>query len=169
MPADHLAVPKCAKARGELYSEVLMEAVLTLRVQLRHPNAEIARNAAESILDLERTRMRHGKSISGVKQPELPYDGPLEPMMNSNNTPNNLDDDGSAGTTDVPAVLASLSEMELIDFREIVDKIQAHFQRTVQAVPEREATVAMYARLAAEDGFEMLSMQAQELHRRTDL
>ena len=65
--------------------------------------------------------------------------------------------------------MASFSEVELVEFREIVDKIQAHFHRTGQAVPERDVTVAMYARLVAEDGFEMLSMQAQKLHKRKDL
>ncbi len=60
-------LPKGESARGQLWSDVVFEALLTLRNQLTSRNDAIAAAAANSILELERTRMRHDKCVAGSR------------------------------------------------------------------------------------------------------
>lgn len=58
-------LPKSSRERGELWSDAVLHAVLTLRKHLTHQDVAIAMSAANSILELERTRIRHGRNVAG--------------------------------------------------------------------------------------------------------
>ena len=60
-------LPECEHERGRLWNDAVLEAVLALRNQLGSCNEEIVAAAANSILELERTRMRHDKAVSGTR------------------------------------------------------------------------------------------------------
>jgi len=60
-------LPDCERERGRLWNDAVLEAVLALRNQLGSNNEEIVAAAANSILELERTRMRHDKTVSGTR------------------------------------------------------------------------------------------------------
>ena len=62
-------VPATPLARQAAYAEAVMAAVLTLQTQLRHPDAKVAHAAAVAIVDLEKTRLRHGEPVAGTHQP----------------------------------------------------------------------------------------------------
>lgn len=64
-PATLPELPKTARERGFLWSDVVFQAVMALQKQLTHQNADIAAAAANSILELERTRMRHSTHVAG--------------------------------------------------------------------------------------------------------
>ena len=66
-PPLKTALPECERERGRLWNDVVLEAVLALRNQLGSRNEEIVAAAANSILELERTRMRHDKTVSGTR------------------------------------------------------------------------------------------------------
>ena len=75
-------VPVTAAARQAAYAEAVLAAVLTLQTQLRHPDAKIARDAAIAIVDLEKTRLRHGEPVAGTHAPAAVLEplGNLEPL-----------------------------------------------------------------------------------------
>ncbi len=58
-------LPKTARERGKLWSDIVFQAVLALKHQLRSTDAHIVNAAAGAILELERTRMRHAKNLAG--------------------------------------------------------------------------------------------------------
>ena len=58
-------LPKSARERGKLWSDTVFQAILALKAQLRSPDAHIVMAAANSILEMERTRMRHTKNLAG--------------------------------------------------------------------------------------------------------
>ncbi len=58
-------LPKTARERGFLWSDAVFQAVLALQKQLTHPNSAIVAAAANSILGLEETRLRHGRDVAG--------------------------------------------------------------------------------------------------------
>lgn len=60
-------LPDCEHERGQLWNDAVLEAVLALQKQLGSRNEEIVAAAANSILELERTRMRHDKTVSGTR------------------------------------------------------------------------------------------------------
>ena len=66
-PASKLALPQGERARGQLWSDAVFEAVQALRIQLHSRSEPIAAAAANSILELERTRMRHDKCLAGSR------------------------------------------------------------------------------------------------------
>ena len=66
-PLSRPVLPKGERARGQLWSDVVFEAVLALRNQLSSRNDTVAAAAANSILEMERTRMRHAKQIAGSR------------------------------------------------------------------------------------------------------
>ena len=70
--APKLALPQGERARGQLWSDAVFEAVQALRIQLHSRSEPIAAAAANSILELERTRMRHDKLISGTDKSVVP-------------------------------------------------------------------------------------------------
>ena len=64
-PPATFPLPATAHGRGRLWSDAVFEAVLTLKNQLASRNEAVAAAAANSILELERTRMRHDKTVAG--------------------------------------------------------------------------------------------------------
>jgi hypothetical protein len=80
--ATHLDTPA---DRSRVWSDALFAAVAALQDQLSHPNAEIVREAATLLIDLEKTRLRHDRPLSGTAEctphppcavdPELPAAG----------------------------------------------------------------------------------------------
>ena len=66
-PIARPSLPKGERARGQLWSDVVFEAVLALRNQLTSRSESVAAAAANSILELERTRMRHAKPLAGSR------------------------------------------------------------------------------------------------------
>ena len=76
-PAELPALPQSARERGRLWSDTVFQAVLALKKQLTHRDADIVAAAANSILELERTRMRHGTQVAGseeVSEAQLEYE-----------------------------------------------------------------------------------------------
>ena len=67
VPPLKTALPECERERGRLWNDAVLEAVLALQNQLGSKNEEIVAAAANSILELERTRMRHDKTVSGTR------------------------------------------------------------------------------------------------------
>ena len=70
-------LPTTDVERGQLWSDVVFEAVLALRNQLGSHNETISAGAASTILELERTRMRHDKNVAGSRMKPLG----LEPIL----------------------------------------------------------------------------------------
>lgn len=66
-PATRPVLPQGERARGQLWNDVVFDAILALRNQLTSRNETIAAAAANSILELERTRMRHNKCVAGSR------------------------------------------------------------------------------------------------------
>ncbi len=64
-PAELPQLPASARERGRLWSDTVFQAVAALRLQLTHRDTAVVAAAANSILELERTRMRHGKLVAG--------------------------------------------------------------------------------------------------------
>ena len=64
-------LPECERERGRLWNDAVLEAVLALQNQLGSRNEEIVAAAANSILELERTRMRHDKTVSGTRDDRM--------------------------------------------------------------------------------------------------
>ncbi len=76
-PAELPLLPASARERGQLWSDTVFQAVAALRRQLTHTDTMIVAAAANSILELERTRMRHGKLVAGsevVSTAQLEYE-----------------------------------------------------------------------------------------------
>ncbi len=65
-------LPTSESGRKELWGDTVLEAVMALREQLNSRNEQIVAAAANSILELERTRMRHDKLVSGTDAPMAP-------------------------------------------------------------------------------------------------
>ena len=64
-PATKPALPKSERGRGQLWSDVVFDAVLALHGQLKSRSETVVAAAANSILELERTRMRHSQTVAG--------------------------------------------------------------------------------------------------------
>ena len=76
-PAELPELPQSARGRGQLWSDTVFQAVLALKKQLTHRDVAVAAAAANSIIELERTRMRHGTSVAGselVSSAQLEYE-----------------------------------------------------------------------------------------------
>ncbi len=67
-PATLPELPRTARERGFLWSDAVFQAVLALQKQLTHPNAAVVAAAANSILGLEETRLRHGRDVAGSER-----------------------------------------------------------------------------------------------------
>ena len=83
-------LPDCERERGRLWNDAVLEAVLALKNQLGSRNEEIVAAAANSILELERTRMRHDKTVSGTRDDRLrdePHFGEPRPVPVETNDP----------------------------------------------------------------------------------
>ena len=64
-PPAKIRLPADSRGRELLWSDAVFEAVMTLKNQLGSRNEAVAAAAANSILELERTRMRHDKTVAG--------------------------------------------------------------------------------------------------------
>ena len=76
-PAPLPELPATARGRGQLWSDTVFHAVAALRLQLTHRDAAVVAAAANSILELERTRIRHGRLVAGselVSAAQLEYE-----------------------------------------------------------------------------------------------
>jgi hypothetical protein len=62
-------LPKTPQERHELLSDCVMEAILAARDLLTNEDATVVLKAAETILKVERTRIRHDRNVSGCKPP----------------------------------------------------------------------------------------------------
>ena len=69
-----IPLPATSRERGLLWSDAVFEAVMTLKNQLGSRNEAVAAAAANSILELERTRMRHDKTVAGSSLAPDPFD-----------------------------------------------------------------------------------------------
>ena len=64
--AEAAPLPDNPDERASLWADYLLRAVMTLAEQLTNSNPQIAAAAANSILDLEKTRMRHNGQLAGT-------------------------------------------------------------------------------------------------------
>jgi hypothetical protein len=62
-------LPKTPQERHELLSDCVMEAILAARDLLNDEDKSVVLKAAETILKVERTRIRHDRNVSGCKPP----------------------------------------------------------------------------------------------------
>ena len=58
-------LPQSERERGRLWSDIVFEAALALRGQLTSPDEAVVAAAATTLIDLERTRMRHDRAVAG--------------------------------------------------------------------------------------------------------
>ena len=58
-------LPKSARERGKLWSDAVFQAVLAMKKLLRSNDTNVVMMAANALLELERTRMRHTKELAG--------------------------------------------------------------------------------------------------------
>lgn len=83
--SHHLAPASLAPAdREEVFSDAVCAAVRGLQRLLKHDDPHVALKAAGMILDLEKTRLRHGRPICGTDLsaatvPPAPVPEPIEP------------------------------------------------------------------------------------------
>ena len=61
------ALPTTAAGRAEFFSNAVFAAVAALQKQLTDDDPAVVREVAEAILDLEKTRLRHGREVAGVE------------------------------------------------------------------------------------------------------
>jgi len=64
-PPARPMLPQSERDRGKLWSDIVFEAALALRGQLTSRNENIVAAAANTLIDLERTRMRHSRPVAG--------------------------------------------------------------------------------------------------------
>jgi hypothetical protein len=64
--------PPSPRGRQQYWDDAVFEAVAELRKRLRSQDAKTALEALEMIIDLEKTRIRHNKLVSGTHVPVLP-------------------------------------------------------------------------------------------------
>ena len=62
---DRPELPRSERERGRLWSDIVFEAALALRAQLSSCDQAVVAAAATTLIDLERTRMRHDRAIAG--------------------------------------------------------------------------------------------------------
>ena len=64
-PVAKRVLPKTEHERGKLWSDIVFDAVLALHNQLSSKSEAVVAAAANSILELKRTRLRHSKPLAG--------------------------------------------------------------------------------------------------------
>ena len=62
---DRPVLPQSERERGRLWSDIVFEAALALRGQLTSRDEAVVAAAATTLIDLERTRMRHDRAVAG--------------------------------------------------------------------------------------------------------
>jgi hypothetical protein len=71
------ALPSNHTEREDTYTNAVFAAVVFLQTRLNGHDPSAAERAAMAILDLEKTRLRHSRMISGTAEP---FDAPLKPL-----------------------------------------------------------------------------------------
>ena len=62
---DRPVLPQSERERGRLWSDIVFVAALALRGQLTSCDEAVVAAAATTLIDLERTRMRHDRAVAG--------------------------------------------------------------------------------------------------------
>lgn len=65
LPVAKRVLPKTEHERGKLWSDIVFDAVLALHNQLSSKSEAVVAAAANSIVELERTRLRHKNNLAG--------------------------------------------------------------------------------------------------------
>lgn len=93
-PVAKRELPKTEHGRGKLWSDIVFDAVLALRNQLSSKSETVVAAAANTIVDLERTRLRHSNDLAGSthksdRQEEMyeELDRTFEPLPGSRRKP----------------------------------------------------------------------------------
>ena len=125
-------LPGCEFERGKLWGDSVLDAVLALRNQLSSENEEIVAAAANSILELERTRMRHDKCVSGTR-----------------NRLDTIDDERPVLVANVPeSAPDGVSEADAEVVADHAAEIREHMDKTIhRPVSESEATAYVVEKL----------------------
>ena len=138
------ALPECERERGRLWNDAVLEAVLALQKQLGSRNEEIVAAAANSILELERTRMRHDKTIAGTRDDRLrdePAAVDSQPVAVESNNPIFTAAEAAqvAGHAREIGAATGLSEVEAVAF--VVEKLGQWRVRPGQVHPSEFTTM----------------------------
>ncbi len=145
LPAlTHAPLPECERERGRLWNDAVLEAVLALQKQLGSRNEEIVAAAANSILELERTRMRHDKTVAGTRDDRLRdevYPEETRPVPAESNKPifTVAEETQVAGHAREIQETAGLSGVEAVAF--VVEKLGQWRVRPGQIHPGEFATM----------------------------
>src|SRR5215218_3675727 len=81
-----LDVPPTSEGRQELWTTAVFQAVALLQAKLASRDPDVAMEAARLLLDLEKTRMRHARDLTGTPEkkpaaaPPLSFGAPLPPL-----------------------------------------------------------------------------------------
>ena len=118
-------LPDCERERGQLWNNAVLEAVLALQNQLGSLNEEIVAAAANSILELERTRMRHDKTVSGTRfdanfrePPVVEVEAEIPPL-----TAEEVEQVAEHAQEHRASVKGPMSEAEAVEF--VLEKLEA--------------------------------------------
>jgi hypothetical protein len=65
-------IPDSDFERQDVYSESILQAVLAMRALLNHSDKAIVLKAAQELFTLERTRLRHKRSVTGCREKPIP-------------------------------------------------------------------------------------------------
>ncbi len=81
-PIPKRVLPATERERSHLWSDMVFDALLALHKQLDSRSEAVVAAAANSILELERTRMRHDQTVAGTRvelEPESPAETTVPP------------------------------------------------------------------------------------------
>ena len=131
-PAELPDLPRSARERGQIWSDAVFQAVLALKKQLTHSDAAIAAAAANSILELERTRMRHSTLLAGsedVSEAQLAFEE--EEREDRESAKRRRAEVGAEPRTEEPAPIRTDERA----FAEHVREVAKSFETSGQAMP----------------------------------
>jgi len=112
-------VPVGPIAKREAFSEAVAESIQLLRTLLRHPDSKIAMGAAQSLLNMQHTLLRHGGNMMGTVMPD--HVNSLEPLEHLTNA--------RYGEGPTEEEFDAMSEQELEVRKQCLDTIQQQMQR----------------------------------------
>ncbi len=108
-----LPVPSTPEGKREDWSDTVFEAMRFLRTRLGHRDPDVAERAALAIVDLEKTRLRHGRDLAGTGQ----NTAPIPPV--AQDEPATEDDEDDLETEVETDAIEPRDDEELVD--EFVD------------------------------------------------
>ncbi len=137
-------LPECERERGRLWNDAVLEAVLALQKQLGSRNEDVVAAAANSILELERTRMRHDKTVAGTRHDQIRYDPvseEIQPIAAESNAPIFTPEEESqvAGHAREICAATGLSEVDAVAF--VIEKLGQWHVRPGQVYTGEFATM----------------------------